>query len=162
MTDTIRALWDSIDKAPLTDRVGRFIGSLPVIADAYRDAGDQSRADFAAWLYEVLYTKNRGTGVKVQCVPAKWKHRYDPYLSSDARSPAEARELASGPWTPLDRGPALWNVTGLQPYVWKKLPVPGRERLRKWPKKNVSACRLFYRLYAWVRPEFETLLGRDQ
>lgn len=158
---TIDAIFHKIDTAPVDERVGLFIASLPVLADALDDAGvSETHGQFARWLYEVLYTKNRGTGVKVRCVAARWKHKYDPYLSAEARWPCEALDYArGGSWTPFDCGPALWNVEGLQPFVWDE--AGDHIRLGVWPKKNGSAKTLFFRLHRWAKPALPVLLATD-
>lgn len=168
MTDftTSDAIFNKIDTAPVAERVGLFIASLPVLADALDDAGvSETHGQFARWLYEVLYTKNRGTGVKVRCVAARWKHKYDPYLSAEARWPCEALDYAwCESWTPFDCGPALWNVEGLQPLVWNAMDILGREPicLGVWPRQNGSAKTLFYRLHRWVKLALPVLLGETQ
>jgi hypothetical protein len=53
---TVDAIFNKIDTAPHHERVALCLASLPVLADAFDDAGQpESFSRFARWLYKVAY-----------------------------------------------------------------------------------------------------------
>lgn len=144
MNETVIGIFDKIDAAPVAERPALFTGSLPVLADAFRDTGHDAKADFASWLYKVMYTEARRTKIVVRCTHVvreakvvtgryRWRDAYD-----------SERQTLNG------RTVCRWSATGLQPEGWQV--AAGRHRFGPWPKSARSARVFFIRLFLWAEP----------
>lgn len=146
MNETVIGIFDKIDAAPVAERPAMFVGSLPVLADAFRDAGDDAKADFAAWLYKVMYTESKRTKIAVRCTHIvqvrilitggrRWRDAY----------PDECDVVQNG------RQYARWSATGLQPVAWR---IVGERYggFGTWPKSARSTRMFFVRLFIWAEP----------